>query len=194
MGIKNLENLMTSARTGEVDRDEWRTPEWLYSLLDEEFHFDLDPAATDANALSPYYFNKSDNGLMVPWWGNVFVNPPYSQMKAWVQKGYTEIVNGKCDVVVMLLAARTDTKAWWDYVRYAEVRFLQGRLKFGLPLEYIEEQKVMAAQREAEGKAARIITQNSAPFPSAVVVFRQGPSLKTVYWEVSEKRNRRGRK
>lgn len=189
MGI--LEPLMTSARTGLPDKDEWRTPQWLYDKLDEEFHFDLDPAATDDNAIAPYYFTKEDNGLTTPWYGSVYVNCPYSQMKAWVQKGYTEVVNGNCSVVVMLLAARTDTKAWWDYVRHAEVRFLKGRLKFGLPLEYIEAQKIEAAERAAQGKVSKVFTENSAPFPSALAIFRPELNAKTVYWEVSEKRNRR---
>ena len=52
-------------------------------------------------------------------------------------------------VVVCLLPARTDTQWWHSYViaHAAEVRFIKGRLKFGG-------------------------SKNSAPFPSAVVVFR----------------------
>ena len=53
--------------------------------------------------------------------------------------------------MVCLLPARTDTRWWHDYCVKGEVMFLKGRLKFG----------------DAD---------NSAPFPSALVVFR--PSLK----------------
>ncbi len=51
--------------------------------------------------------------------------------------------------VVCLLPSRTDTQWWHSYViaHAAEVRFIKGRLKFGG-------------------------SKNSAPFPSAVVVFR----------------------
>ena len=53
--------------------------------------------------------------------------------------------------VVCLLPARTDTRWWHIYVLpSAEIRYLQGRLKFG-------------------GGA------NGAPFPSAVVIFRPRP-------------------
>ena len=49
--------------------------------------------------------------------------------------------------MVMLIPARTDTKYWHQYVMRAdEVYFVKGRLKFG-------------------------DSENSAPFPSAVVVF-----------------------
>jgi len=186
----NLTPLMTSAKTDGADRDEWRTPEWLYKLLDDEFKFDLDPAATDGNAISPYYFTQDDNGLAMPWWGNVFVNPPYSRMKAWVEKGYTEILNNNCNLVVMLIAARTDTVAWWNFIRQGEVRFLKGRLRFGLPLEYIAEQqqKILSGELPPDHK---IKTLHSAPFPSAIVVFRKHfyrPG--TIYWEVSHKKRR----
>ena len=52
--------------------------------------------------------------------------------------------------VVMLLPARTDTRWFHDYIYgKAEIRFIKGRLKFG------------------EAKAG-------APFPSMIVVFKEG--------------------
>jgi site-specific DNA-methyltransferase (adenine-specific) len=64
----------------------------------------------------------------------------------WVQKAYESAQAGA--LVVCLLPARSDTRWWHDYVMpSAEVRFLKGRLKFG-------------------GAC------NSAPFPSAVVIFK----------------------
>jgi hypothetical protein len=79
-------------------------------------------------------------------WGNVtFVNPPYSKIKDWIKYGYEQHLKGK--VVVMLIPSRTDTRYWHDYVMKArEIRFIRGRLKFGG-------------------------ATNSAPFPSAIVVF-----------------------
>jgi hypothetical protein len=61
-------------------------------------------------------------------------------------KGYAESLKGK--TVVMLVPSRTDTKWWHDYCMKASViTFLKGRLKFGG-------------------------SKNSAPFPSAVVIFK----------------------
>ena len=84
-------------------------------------------------------------GLDIPWTGSVFVNPPYgNEVKHWVKKGYESAREGA--TVVMLVASRTDTRWWHDYCMKGEIRFVRGRLKFG---------------------GAR----NSAPFPSAIVVF-----------------------
>lgn len=167
--MANLDALMTSARTGDSSKDEWMTPLWLFDILNKNFKFDLDPAATDENTLCDQWYTKEEDGLTRPWTGkSVFVNPPYSQMRAWVQKGHHEAYFGEPETVVMLVAARTDTRAWWDYIRFGDVRFLRGRLKFEHP------------------NGARY----SAPFPSAVVIFSKKnlrTEPKTIYWEVSEK-------
>lgn len=131
------------------DSDEWSTPQAFYDLLDREFWFELDPCATAENAKCRRFFTKEDNGLTLPWGpGPVFVNPPYSQIVQWTEKVYKESLNG-C-IVVMLIPSRTDTRYWHRWImRAAEVRFVKGRLKFGG-------------------------AKNSAPFPSAVAVFRRG--------------------
>lgn len=161
--MANLDPLMTSARTGDSEKDEWQTPKWLYDLLNREFHFNLDPAATHQNALCANYYTEEVNGLIQPWYDPTFVNPPYSNLYQWVRKGYEEAEKGNA-TVVMLVPARTDTRAWWNYVRWGEVRFLPGRLKF-------------------EGG------KHSAPFPSAIVIFQHmmpgalhRPS--TFYWDI----------
>lgn len=158
---------MSSARTGDKSKNQWLTPLWLFDLLDQEFDFDLDAAATDENTLCDKWYTEEEDGLTRPWVAeNVFTNPPYSDMAKWVEKGYREAKAGNC-TVVLLLAARTDTKAWWNFVRFGEVRFLPGRLKF---------------DHDDDG------AKYSAPFPSAVVIFRKGmqEEPKTIYWDVRE--------
>lgn len=164
--MNTLEPLMTSARTGDKSKDQWLTPLWLFDLLHQEFHFDLDAAATDENTLCDKWYTEEQNGLIQPWFGSVWINPPYSQMRQWVEKAYREAELGNVEMAVLLVAARTDTRAWWDYIRKGEVRFLPGRLKFEHP----------------NG------AKHSAPFPSAVVVFRKKGFMepKTVYWNVRE--------
>lgn len=134
--------------------DEWATPDDLFQKLDQEFQFTLDAAATQYNTKCKYYFDSEINGLEQDW-GNavVFVNPPYSQISKWVEKAVKEVGQWTFErncTVVMLLPARTDTRWFHDYIynnRRCEIRFLRGRLKF---------------------KGA----DNSAPFPSMVVIFR----------------------
>lgn len=95
----------------------------------------------------PANWDGKIDGLTSEWGGANFVNPPYGrELPRWVAKGFAEWKKGK--TVVFLIPSRTDTKAWHEYCMKAdEIRFIKGRLKFdGHP--------------------------NSAPFPSAIVIFK----------------------
>lgn len=130
--------------------NEWATPQDFFNRLNEEFSFDLDPCSDGTNAKCERYFTEKDDGLVQSWAGStVFMNPPYGRsIKDWIRKAYEETNTG-AKVVVALIPARTDTSYWHDYVMKAEeIRLVRGRLKFG------------------DGR-------NSAPFPSAVVIFRK---------------------
>ncbi len=133
------------------ETNEWATPQDFYDKLDEEFNFNLDPCSAKDNAKCEKFFTIEDDGLAQTWVGhNVFMNPPYGrEIKYWIEKALNETLSAEREtVVVCLIPARTDTKYWHDFIfnKASEVRFVKGRLKFG------------------DGK-------NSAPFPSAVVVF-----------------------
>lgn len=135
------------------ESDHWETPKDLFSLLDAEFGFTLDPCADADNHKCERYYTKEDDGLQQDWEGNVvFCNPPYGRKIAkWVEKAYQE-GHKKDTVVVMLLPARTDTKYFHDFILHrAEIRFIQGRLRFGN-------------------------SKTGAPFPSMVVIYR-GPGM-----------------
>jgi len=47
--------------------DEWATPKEVFELLDKEFGFTLDAAASDVNHKTDKYFTKEDNGLEKSW-------------------------------------------------------------------------------------------------------------------------------
>jgi phage N-6-adenine-methyltransferase len=128
------------------DSDEWETPQWLFEELSWIYGgFALDPCATPQNAKCTRFFTRAENGLIQPWEGKVFCNPPYGrEIGRWVEKAYQSSVASA--LVVCLLPARTDTRWWQDYARRGHVWFLRGRLKFGA-------------------------AENAAPFPSAVVTF-----------------------
>jgi site-specific DNA-methyltransferase (adenine-specific) len=130
---------------------EWETPQDFFDKLNWRFGpFSLDPCATPNNAKCRCFFAKEDDGLEQDWGGfTAFVNPPYGRgIEKWVKKGYESSCQPDTKVV-MLIPARTDTKYWHDFVMKAsEVYFVKGRLKFSNSI-------------------------NSAPFPSAVVVFEK---------------------
>ena len=126
--------------------DVWATPQWLFDALNKEFGFTLDPCSDGTNAKCPKFYTPRENGLLRDWGTEtVFMNPPYSEVDEWMRKAYGAAMEGA--TVVCLIPARTDTQWWHAYVMKAEIRFIKGRLKFG----------------DAD---------NSAPFPSAIVVFR----------------------
>ena len=134
--------------------NEWETPQHFYDKLNKEFGpFTLDPCATEETTkVSENYFTQADNGLLQDWDGQtVFMNPPYGrEIKDWLKKAYSESLKPGTKVVC-LIPARTDTKYWHQYCMKAkEIHFVKGRLKFGN-------------------------SDNSAPFPSAVVVFESQP-------------------
>lgn len=128
--------------------DLWSTPQDFYDKLHKEFSFTLDPCATDENHKTAKYYTESDDGLLQSWDDEtVFMNPPYGRVIGHWMKKASEAKG----TVVCLVPARTDTRWWHDYVigKADEIRYIRGRLKFG-------------------GQ------KNSAPFPSAVVIFRNG--------------------
>ena len=128
--------------------DLWSTPDDFYQDLHKEFDFNLDPCSNHENHKTEKYFTKEDDGLAQSWDGyRVFMNPPYGrEIGHWMKKA-----SEARSLVVCLVPARTDTRWWHDNVidKGAEVRFVKGRLKFGG-------------------------SKNSAPFPSAVVIYRNG--------------------
>jgi hypothetical protein len=155
----------TSGRRGYiVGSQEWRTPPEFFKQLDDEFHFTLDVAASHENALCKKYctlegtFDEWDcnnpecatwhhgevselDGLNYDWAGQtVFCNPPYSDVRPWVERA-SEHQNDST-LSVLLLAPSVDAAWWhdfiWDGVMHRpyeriEVRFLRGRIRFVHP-------------------------------------------------------------
>ena len=125
-----------------------KTPDDLYKILDNEFHFDFDPCPAFISdqvdqicSLAPF------DGLAISWKRSNYCNPPYNNQKAWVEKAYNESLKNK--ICVLLLPARTDTILFHNFIfkKAREIRFIKGRLRFK---QYT----------------------NSAPFPSMIVIFK----------------------
>ncbi len=128
------------------DRHTWETPRELFGRLDREFSFTLDVCAFPETAKCERYFTPVDDGLAKEWSGVCWMNPPYGrEIGKWMQKAFEASKHG-C-TVVCLVPARTDTEWWHRFSLKGEVRFLRGRLKFGG-------------------------AKSGAPFPSAIVIFR----------------------
>lgn len=61
---------------------EWETPNDFFKILDDEFHFTLDVAASIGNAKCRRYYTEIYNALLPEsvWAGETFwMNPPYGR-------------------------------------------------------------------------------------------------------------------
>lgn len=132
------------------DTPEWGTPQEFFDEINKEFQFTLDVCAADWNHKCEKYFDKDADGLLQDWSNEIcWMNPPYGRdIHNWMRKALEESLYGA--TVVCLVPARTDTAWWHDYAMRGEIRFLRGRLKF------------VAKEGEFD----------TAPFPSALVIFR----------------------
>jgi phage N-6-adenine-methyltransferase len=115
----------------------WETPPDLLAALYSVFgRFDLDPCSPRRSrppVKARTHFTADDDGLSLPWHGDVFVNPPYGrQIATWIAKACDEVAIGNARIVVALIPARTDTQYWHQHVAgKADITFLKGRLRFG---------------------------------------------------------------
>lgn len=109
---------------------EWFTPPFIIEALGGADSFDLDPAT---NAAAPFKtgnatYTRADNGLWRPWFGRVWLNPPYTNadLHAFMAR-MADHGRGTA-----LIFARTETQAFFETVwrRASGVLFLEGRLHF----------------------------------------------------------------
>ena len=134
--------LMFSSKT-----EMWATPQDFFDKLNRVFRFETDVCAVLENTKCEKFFTQKDDGLQRKWTGICWCNPPYGRgIDKWVKKAYQSAKQNGA-TIVCLVPARVDTKWWHNFCAKGDVYFVKGRLKFGN-------------------------AKNSAPFPSAVVVFR----------------------
>lgn len=110
---------------GRTRTDVWSTPQWLFDALNREFGFTLDPCSDGANAKCRQHYTLLENGLRRDWGTEtVFLNPPYSECLAWMQKAYGAAQLGA--TVVCLVPSRTDTEWWHAYAMKGRSGFCAG--------------------------------------------------------------------
>ena len=147
---RNIAALMTSGN------DCWATPPLLFEELNREFHFTLDPCCMQATAKCKKFFalDRGQDGLTRRWSNEVvFMNPPYSAVRLWLEKAATE-ARLRGATVVCLVPNRTDT-GWYheSAIRWAhEIRVIRGRVRYFM-----------------DG-----VQGGPSTFPSSVIVFRPG--------------------
>jgi hypothetical protein len=140
--------------------DSWETPQEFFAELDREFHFTLDAAASPHNAKCARFFDAEQNALKQDWSGRVWLNPPYGpkMTPAFIKKACEERNN--CEVVVVLVPARTSTRWWRTYVWNHEA-----------PLPGVTVRFPPRLRNEHPNKPGK--SERRWPFPCAVIIYRQ---------------------
>ena len=134
-------------------KDEWATPPSIWRPLSRAVDgFDLDPAAgCEPSPIAAARFTEEDDGLRQSWYGDVWLNPPYSGNDKWLPKARNEARRDEVRSVFVLIPSRTDTSYWQEVQPDAEyVAFLRGRINF-------------------------VGGESSAPFPTSILAFGDVP-------------------
>ncbi len=117
--------------------DEWFTPEPYLALVRQAMgEIDLDPASCrPANALvqARRFYTKRQNGLIRPWAGTVYCNPPYSRglVDLFSEKILIEWRRREISAMIVLTNNKTDTGWYQNLMGVANAWcHTRGRIKF----------------------------------------------------------------
>jgi len=117
--------------------DGWYTPPWLIDKARLVLGtIDLDPAtcaAAQAIVRATQFYTEHENGLIQPWSGRMWINPPYSAPTPWVRRAIMEHQAGRITAALILTNSYTETGWWQDVATVAMVLFFRGRLNFWHP-------------------------------------------------------------
>lgn len=108
----------------------WLTPKWIIDTLGT---FDTDPCCPPNMPwrTAEVMYTPQEDGLVQPWQGRVWLNPPYGKdALPFLAKMAEHVKNGGSGIT--LLFARTDNTAWHELVvpNARAVMFLRKRIRF----------------------------------------------------------------
>lgn len=129
---KNTKKAHVSYNSGE---NEWYTPKYIIDAARKTMgSIDLDPASSEiANRTvqATTFYTKEVNGLIQPWFGNVWLNPPYS--KDLIRQFVSAVRNkwSEYDQAIILVNNATETRWFQELLNTASaVCFVDSRIKF----------------------------------------------------------------
>ena len=99
---------------------------------------DLDPCSNCreiSNVPAARHYTVEDNGLLLPWVGRIFLNPPFGHdVEQWFSKLYLEMLEGRATEAVVLWKSATETSAWKTLTALScRVCFPSARIRFTGP-------------------------------------------------------------
>ena len=127
----------TIGTLGSRSKNEWYTPPQYISLARAVLgDIDTDPASSalaQETVKARQFFDKDQNGLRQPWYGRVWLNPPYSKelIGRFIGKLLGEWNSGRVESCIALTHNYTDAIWFQDAISAANVVcFTQGRIRF----------------------------------------------------------------
>jgi phage N-6-adenine-methyltransferase len=123
--------MVFNSRT-ELSRDNWETPPDLFRYFNSFYHFTVDAAASNKNALCKRYWTEEDSGLEKSWKDEiVFLNPPFCNWGIWAKKSVIETKKYECTVLMLIPSGKTDTNLWGKYITELSVIYwIGGRVNY----------------------------------------------------------------
>lgn len=113
---------------------EWETPQDVFDYWRNEYHLNLDIAASRENHKCESYYTKEEDAFehIDEWRGNIWCNPPYGKgLERWVEA----CANYSNGIAVMLIPVRTGAKWWkeliWNNPKVERIHFFDGHLRSG---------------------------------------------------------------
>jgi ParB family chromosome partitioning protein len=161
--------------------NEWYTPSKFIEAAREVMgDIDLDPAScqlANETVKAKHYFTQEDDGLSQSWYGNVWLNPPFTgthSREKWTKKALEEYRLGHVEQLVLLMPVATDTQWFrplWSFLicfPSFRIHFYQGKAhhnspNFGVCFIYLgpHEQKFI----EVFSQIGTITRRISSPIP-----------------------------
>ena len=108
--------------------DDYYTPKWVFDKLN--ITFDLDVAAPTGGCHwipAKHHYDQETNGLTSDWYGNVFMNPPFSKPKPWVHK----FINHKLGIAILPSSNGKWFNEIWDSAE--AITIFDSNIKFHSP-------------------------------------------------------------
>jgi phage N-6-adenine-methyltransferase len=116
------------------ERNAWGTPDFVFDYFDKRFDFTVDAAASKENAkvavhwnIDDDWFSASREELLKEGFTRVWCNPPYSNIKPWVEQARKDRELG---ILTALLVPATPDAGWWPLDANEYTFITKGRLAF----------------------------------------------------------------
>lgn len=123
-----------------MKRNEFYTPAWVVELARGCMRgIDLDPAScavANETVKAATFYDLKKNGLTRPWFGRVWLNPPYGKFSApFVAMAVKELMAGRIEQAIILLRLNHLSTAWFHATMQAEhlICVPDGRINFASP-------------------------------------------------------------